>query len=97
MEKTMEKVTVTICTGKHCHPTESAWFKQFDHILCEKMKSQIELSGSDCPGNCPFQRKATSPHVIVNGRVVSNASPLEVVQTIRHWLAPPRQEKASAA
>jgi NADH:ubiquinone oxidoreductase subunit E len=97
MEKTMKKVTVTICTGKHCSPTESAWFRQLDHVLCAKMKSQIELVGSDCPGNCPNQHKVSSPHVIVNDRVLSNASPLEVVRTIRHWLTLPRQEKESVA
>jgi NADH:ubiquinone oxidoreductase subunit E len=94
MEKTMKKVTVTICTGKHCGKTESAWFRQFDHILCEKMKSQIELIGSDCPGNCPFRHEADSPHVIVNDYVVPNANPFEVVRTIRRWLTRPGREEA---
>ena len=88
----MNKVTVTICTGKYCCTTESAWFKQLDHILGEKMKSQIELTGSVCPGNCPFQHEASSPHVMVNNHLVPNATPLEVVQTIRRWIARPQQE-----
>jgi NADH:ubiquinone oxidoreductase subunit E len=83
----MKKVTVTICTGQHCCKTEAAWFKQFDRVLCEKVKSQIEIIGSDCPGNCPFKRILQSPHVMVDNKLVTNATPLEVIRIIRNHLA----------
>jgi NADH:ubiquinone oxidoreductase subunit E len=82
----MKKVNVTICTGQHCCKTEAAWFKQFDRILCEKIKSQIEIVGANCPGNCPAARSTSTPHVMVNSQPIPNATPLEVIRTIRSYL-----------
>ncbi len=88
----MNKVNVTICTGKNCAGTESVWFRQFDRILCEKVKSQIELIGSECPGNCPVDRNAKTPHVMINDQLVPNATPFEVVHAIRRHLKNGRPE-----
>ena len=79
----MKKVNVTICTGPYCCKTNAAWFRQFDQILCDKVKSQIEIVGCDCPGTCFAQELATDPHVEINNRFVHNATPFEVIRRIR--------------
>jgi len=88
-ERIMSPVTVTVCTGRSCYVAGAAHLKQLDAALSPKLKSQIRLTGTDCPGYCAAHGCRCAPRVQVNDRVLLRATPGEVLRSIRECLAGP--------
>lgn len=78
----MNQITVSICTGKDCYVAGAAHLKQLDAALSPKIKSQIRLTGADCPGYCAANGCLCAPRVQVNDRMILRATPGDVLRSI---------------
>ena len=82
----MKKVNITICTGQNCYTKGATLFKQLDHMMGSRTKTNIALGGTDCPGYCATCGISQAPCAKVNGQLITQAGPAEVLQATRKYL-----------
>jgi NADH:ubiquinone oxidoreductase subunit E len=85
----MTKVNVSICTGSACYTAGATYFKQLNNIMGAKLKSQVRLSGSDCPGRCAECGQKNAPCVRIGDSVMRTATPGDLIESIRESLHAP--------
>ena len=86
----MKKVIVDICTSPACYTHGARLFKELSSVLCACLKSQIELTGSDCPGFCAQSGCTRAPCARINGRLIPEATAGEIIAALREEVAPRR-------
>lgn len=86
----MEKVIVDICTSPACYTHGARLFKELGGVLCTSLNSQIELTGSHCPGLCMENGCPLAPCAHINGQLMTHATTGEILAAIRAELTPRR-------
>lgn len=79
----MKKIVVSICTEKTCYTAGATLFKQLSLLLGAKMNSQVLITGTDEPLAI---NPALAPCVKVDGRLITRATPGDVINAIRDCL-----------
>ena len=79
----MDKVIVNISMGQFDYTAGATLFKQLSLILSAKMKSQIQLVGSDSDG---AMEQALAPTVRVNDQLIVQATAGDVIRAVRDTL-----------
>jgi len=79
----MEKIIVSICTEKTCYTAGATLFKQLSLLLGAKMKSQVVITGTD---EELAINPALAPCVKVEGRLITRATPGDVINAIHDCL-----------
>ena len=83
----MKKVSVNICTTPNCYVKAAALFKQLDAMMGTSLKNSIALAGSECSGHYAECGLSQAPCAKVNGRLITNARPADILQATRECLA----------
>lgn len=81
-----KKVTVKICTGTMCYVMGGAELQLLEEHLSAELLEQVEVSGAPCLDFCHKNDDAKAPFVLVNDRVVSEASVSKIVAAINEEL-----------
>ena len=79
----MEKIIVSICTEKTCYTAGATLFKQLSMLLGAKLKSQVVITGTD---EAWVTNPALAPCVKVEGRLITRATPGDVINAIHECL-----------
>jgi hypothetical protein len=79
----MDQIIVSICTGKTCYTAGATLFKQLGLLMGAKVKSQVSLVGAD---DALTTDARLAPCVKVNGRLITQATPGDVMFAIRECL-----------
>jgi hypothetical protein len=90
------KIDVVLCTGPYCHAEAATQLSQLNRMMPAKLRSQINLCGALCGGQCTQKACAIGPIVKVGDNVIPNASCKEVIKTLKEALKQPRLEPAAA-
>ncbi len=81
MEK---KIEVKICTGTLCYVMGGADLQLLDEHLPEELVDRVVIKGSPCLEHCNNKdTNAKAPYVEINGKVMSDATVIKVVNAIK--------------
>ena len=78
----MEKIKVVICTGTACFVMGGSDLLTIGEHLPDEIAERIEIEGSGCLDYCQDTDKGKSPFVLVNDRLISEATVPKVVDYI---------------
>lgn len=79
-------VTVSICTGTTCFVMGASELMLLEEYLPEDIKDQVEITGMTCFGKCKNSEHGKAPFVMVDDKLVSEATIDSVLDAIREKL-----------
>lgn len=65
---------ITICSGTLCHIMGGAELFEIEDKLLELFNEPIKLKASPCLGNCQGSEKVNPPCILINGKLMAEAS-----------------------
>ena len=81
MEK--KKIEVSICTGTACFVMGASEIMLIEDYLPEDLKDKVEIKGVTCLEKCKNASCGKAPFVVVDGKVVQQATMATVMEAIR--------------
>lgn len=82
----MNKVIVKICTGTLCYVMGGSELQLLGDYIPDEIQGRVEIKGATCLDFCNQVGSAKAPFVMVNEKVVSNATIAKVLNVIQEEL-----------
>ena len=83
----MHPIRVKICLGTTCYVMGASELQSLAQQLPEDLKGAVSVEGATCLGHCKDRIYGKAPYAVVDGTVVSGATPEILVECIRKRLA----------
>ena len=78
----MAKRKVSICTGTACYVLGGADLLLLGDYLTEKIRSNVEITGSPCLGFCQADSSLKPPMVLIDDCVMGEASIQKIIEEL---------------
>lgn len=78
-----DRVLVEICTGTTCFVMGGSELLMLEEHLSDSIKKKVEIKGTPCMEHCKKNPAADSPYVMVNKKLIKQATVYKVVNEIK--------------
>lgn len=82
----MNKITVTVCLGTTCHLMGASHLQALPDDLPEKFRSHVRIEWKRCLDLCKNGEHGKAPFVIIDGKVIEEASVSKIIECIERKL-----------
>lgn len=79
----MDMIEVTICMGTTCYVMGAGDLMSLADELEDDLKNRVTIKGASCLGLCKHGQYGKAPFVQVGSTVISEATLLKIVQTLK--------------